>query len=221
MTEVLTTAGSRHRGTWLERVWALFHFLALAQVHRSLEWIAWWSLLDHLRACGYVIVMRHASSPRAPPDFGKANVGNVQRERQLDEAGRSSAREFGAALRQLHIPVWQVLSSPTYRALETLRLAGLGPPKTFPQLGDSGQSMQADPSGVRAAWLRTQAAQVPPHGQNALIVTHFPNIVEAFGQRAADLADGEALIMRPDGQGHSAVVERVKIDEWAHPAGVN
>jgi phosphohistidine phosphatase SixA len=178
-------------------------------------------LVAALRAGGYVIVMRHASSPRLPPGPGEANLDNVQRERQLDEAGRSSARDFGAALHQLHIPVGQVLSSPTYRALETLRIAGLGPPKTFPQLGDSGQSMQADPSGARAAWLRTQAAQVPPHGQNTLIVTHFPNILEVFGQRAAGLADGEALIIRPDGQGQSTIVERVKIDEWTHLAGVN
>jgi phosphohistidine phosphatase SixA len=178
-------------------------------------------LVATLRAGGYVILMRHASSPRLPSGPGEANEDNVQRERQLDDAGRSSARAFGAALHKLRIPVGQVLSSPTYRALETLRLAGLGPPKTFPQLGDSGQSMQADSSGVRAAWLRTQAAQVPPHGQNSLIVTHFPNIVEAFGQRAAGLADGEALIIRPDGQGDSTVVGRVKIEEWAHLAGVN
>jgi hypothetical protein len=25
-------------------IWAVFHFVALGQVHRSLEWIAWWSL---------------------------------------------------------------------------------------------------------------------------------------------------------------------------------
>lgn len=28
----------------LGAVWAAFHFIALAQVHRSVEWIAWWSL---------------------------------------------------------------------------------------------------------------------------------------------------------------------------------
>jgi phosphohistidine phosphatase SixA len=178
-------------------------------------------LVATLRAGGYVIVMRHASSPRLPPGPGEANLDNLQRERQLDEAGRSSARDFGAALHQLHIAVGQVLSSPTYRALQTLRIAGLGPPKTFQQLGDSSQSMQADPSGARAAWLRAQAAQVPPHGQNTLIVTHLPNIVEAFGQRAAGLADGEALIIRPDGHGQSTIVERVKIDEWTRLAGVN
>src|ERR1700693_5989458 len=77
-------------------------------------------LLTALRAGGYVILMRHASSPPTPPDAAKANADNLQHERQLDDAGRSSARAMGEALRHLHIPLGAVLSSPTYRALETV-----------------------------------------------------------------------------------------------------
>jgi membrane protease YdiL (CAAX protease family) len=36
--------GALRAGLLLGAVWAVFHFVALAQVHRSLEWIAWWSL---------------------------------------------------------------------------------------------------------------------------------------------------------------------------------
>ena len=82
-------------------------------------------LVAALRTGGYVIAMRHASSPSAPPAAAQADVGNVQLERQLDVAGRASARAMGEALRRLHIPVGKVLSSPTYRALETVRLAEL------------------------------------------------------------------------------------------------
>jgi len=56
---------------------------------------------------------------------------------------------------------------------------------------------------------------VPIDGKNRVIVTHFPNITEAFGQSAAGLADGEALILKPDGRGGVTVVTRLKIDEWA------
>ena len=172
-------------------------------------------LISTLRQGGYVIVMRHASSPRTPPDPAQANPDNVAHERQLDDVGRSSVRAMGEALRRLHIPVGQVLSSPTYRALETVRLAQLGEPKAYSQLGDSGQSMQADPSGARAAWLRTKVADSPLPGTNTIIVTHFPNITEAFAQNAAGLADGEGLIFRPDSRGGASLVGRVKIDEWA------
>jgi phosphohistidine phosphatase SixA len=177
-------------------------------------------LISTLRQGGYVMVMRHASSPHKPPDPGRANPDNVAHERQLDDIGRSSARAMGEALRRLHVPVGQVLSSPTYRALETVRLAQLGKPKVYSPLGDSGQSMQADPSGARATWLRAKVAASPPPGTNTIIVTHFPNITEAFAQSAAGLADGEALVFRPDRRGRASLVGRVKIDEWAQLATV-
>jgi len=168
-----------------------------------------------LRTGGYVILMRHANSPRTPPEPSQTNTDNTLHERQLDEMGRSTARAMGEALHRLRIPIGQVLSSPTYRALETVRLAQLGQPTTFPQLGDSGQSMMADTGGARAAWLKSEATKTPAPGQNTIIVTHFPNILEAYPQGAEGLADGEALILRPDGHGHAPIIARVKIEDWA------
>ena len=172
------------------------------------------ALATALRSGGYVLVMRHASSPRTPPDPAHANTDNVQHERQLDDQGRASARAMGEAMRHLQIPIGQVLSSPTYRALETVRLAQLGQPKTYSQLGDGGQSMQADPTGTRATWLREKVAQPPTAGTNTIIVTHFPNVNEAFAKDALGLADGEALVFRPDGYGGALDIGRIKIEEW-------
>lgn len=173
------------------------------------------TLLAGLRAGGYVILMRHASSPRQPPDSTIADPENPQLERQLDEGGRVSARDLGIALRQLRIPVGQVLSSPTYRALETIKLAQMGVPITFPELGDSGRSMTADDTGTRGAWLRAKAAAPPTAGTNTVIVTHYPNIIEAYPQEATGLADGEALILRPDQRGGTQLIARLKIGEWS------
>jgi hypothetical protein len=49
---------------------------------------------------------------------------------------------------------------------------------------------------------------------NTVIVTHYPNVMEAFPAAAVGLADGEAIVFRPDGHGGASVVARVKIDEW-------
>jgi len=171
-------------------------------------------LVAALRGGGYVILMRHASSPRTPPEAAQANPDNIQHERQLDDQGRASAQAMGEALRQLRIPIGQVLSSPTYRALETIRLAQLGQPKTDSHLGDAGQSMQVDVSGARAVWLREAVAQRPAAGTNTIIVTHFPNISEAFAKDATGVGDGEALIFHPDGLGAASFVTRIKIEEW-------
>lgn len=173
-------------------------------------------LLADLRHGGYVILMRHASSPREPPGAATANADNPHLERQLDEEGQTSARAMGDALRQLDIPIGDVFSSPTYRALETIKLAKFGQAKTYSELGDAGQSMTPDKTGSRAQWLKAKVAERPATGKNTLIVTHFPNIMEAYPQDVGGLADGEALILHPDGKGSATTVARVKIADWAH-----
>ena len=170
------------------------------------------ALENALRQGGYILLMRHASSPRDVPTRQTANADNVDLERQLDEAGRTTAMAMGNAIRELNIPIGEVLSSPTYRALETVRLAQLGNPKTFAELGDNGQSMQGA-SGTQALWLQKKVTQFPK-GTNTIIVTHLPNIAAAFAQSAAGLADGEALVFGSDAKGGASLVARIKIEEW-------
>ena len=170
-------------------------------------------LISALREGGYVLVMRHASSPTTPPDKTSADRENTTLERQLDENGRNTARAMGSAMKALRLPIREVFSSPTYRALETVRMAGLPQPRTVAELGDGGQSMaplQASP----AAWLRNIVAQPPPAGTDRMIVTHAPNITGAFGANVADVADGEILVFRPDGNGEAMLAGRIKIEDW-------
>ena len=170
------------------------------------------ALVKALRQGGYVIVMRHASSPRQVPDKPTANADNVNLERQLDEAGRASAVAMGNALRDLKVAVGSVFTSPTYRALETVRLAKLPNPNPVPELGDGGQGMQAVP-GAPAAWLQKKVTEFPT-GTITFLVTHMPNIAAAFPGLAAGVADGEALVFGHDGKGGATLVARIKIEEW-------
>lgn len=171
------------------------------------------ALVKALRQGGYIIVMRHTSSPREVPDKQTANPDNPKPERQLDAEGRAAAIAMGKALRDVRIPIGTVLSSPTYRALETIRYAQFGTPQTFPELGDNGQSMQGG-TDAQAAWLRKQVTQFP-EGTNTLIVTHLPNLTGAFPDLAAGMADGEALIFARDDKGSARLVARVKVEEWS------
>jgi phosphohistidine phosphatase SixA len=165
------------------------------------------ALVKALRQGGYVIVMRHASSPREVPDKAVANPDNVKPERQLDPQGRESAKAMGQALRDLKIPIGAVLTSPTYRALETIRYAQFGNPQSFAELGDNGQSMQGG-TQAQAAWLQNKVKEFPK-GSNTLVVTHMPNMSRAFPQSTERLEDGEALVFGPGG-----VLARIKIEEW-------
>jgi phosphohistidine phosphatase SixA len=171
------------------------------------------ALVATLRHGGCVILMRHASSPPAPPTVASAEPTNTKLERQLDETGRSSAQAMGEAIKTLTIPIGEVWSSPTYRAQETVRLADLPDPAVAAELGDGERSMQAIAKG-QTIWLQAKAAERPRAGTNTIIVTQNPNIVGVFGQNASGLAEGEALVLRPTGTGDDEIVGRVKIQEW-------
>jgi phosphohistidine phosphatase SixA len=172
------------------------------------------ALVTALRQGGYVIVMRHPSSPFAQPDKATANPDNTHLERQLDEKGRSTVRAMGEAFRKLEIPIGDVLSSPTYRALEAVRVGAFGKPKTFPELGEGAQGMKQNADASRSAWLRMRAAQAPRARTDTLIVTHTPNLTGAFAAEAANMEAGEALVFHPDGKGGTALVARIRIEEW-------
>ncbi len=169
------------------------------------------ALVKALEKGGYVIVMRHTSSPRDVPDKNSANPDNTKPERQLDAEGRTTATTMGKALRDLKIPIGEVFTSPTYRAQETVKYAQLGAPRLTEELGDNGQSMQGG-TEAQAAWLRKRVTQFPT-GTNTILVTHLPNIRGAFPQ-LTDVADGEALVYGSDGKGGATLVARIKIEEW-------
>jgi phosphohistidine phosphatase SixA len=172
-------------------------------------------LVAALRGGGYVIVMRHAHSPAERPAAGQADPGNETGERQLDSAGKDQAQAIGARLKARGVPIGPVYSSPTYRALETARLMGFAKPEARSELGDGGASMAASAAGqTGTGWLKAKAGEAPPPGKDALLITHGPNIVLAFGDGFKDMGDGEAAVFRPDGKGGFILLGRIKPDGW-------
>jgi phosphohistidine phosphatase SixA len=174
-------------------------------------------LLQQLRAGGCVLVMRHASAPREQPDASAAEPDNPRHERQLDHTGKAEAHALGAALRTLHVPIGPIYSSPTYRALETVRLAGLSTPRVIAQLGEGEHGMTGAAELPRIEWLRHAVEQAPPSGSNTLVVTHTPNILGAFGHEAAGIRAGEMLIFRPR-RGRAELLGRMTVAAWRNLA---
>ena len=186
----------------------VFCLLLVAQA--SAQTLSGTDLVSALQQGGYVLVMRHADSPRQAPDAASANPDNVNRERQLDEKGRRDARAMGAALQRLAIPVSEVLSSPTYRALETARMAGYTDIAEHEELSNEGMSAAG---AANTAWLHAQVAEAPAPG-NRLLITHGPNINAAFPEHAAGMEEGEALVLDPQGVAGPVLVAKIKIGEW-------
>ena len=66
----------------------------------------------------------------------------------------------------------------------------------------------------RAAALRKLAGTPPAPAVNTVVVSHKPNILDAFGKDWFDIREGESSIFKPDGNGGYTFVVRVPADDW-------
>jgi len=98
--------------------------------------------------------------------------------------------------------------------VETARLIGGKEPQTTPDITEGGQVVSPNENTRRTQALRALVATAPAPGTNTLIVTHKPNILDAFGKDWFEIKEGEASIFRPEGNGY-ALVARVQISQWA------
>ena len=187
----------------------VFSLLCFASLQGQAQDIPREQLAATLASGGHVIVMRHANSPRELPDANTVNADNVSGERQLDDSGRRDALAMGEALRRLGIPVSEVLSSPTYRAMETVRLLGFTA-TPVEQLGNEGMRAAGE---AWSAWLQAEVARAVSGG-NRLLVTHGPNLSAAFPEYSRNMGEGEAFIFAPGGSQGPRLVHRIRIEDW-------
>jgi broad specificity phosphatase PhoE len=191
----------------------LLSFAAAAQVDPG--------MIPALRAGGNVIVVRHGATHNDQADTNPLDPKDVMHRRQLNDAGRAAAKAMGDALRALKVPVGQVTASQFQRAVETGKLLGFGEVTATADIAEGGLVVSPNENNRRAAALKKLAATAPPAGTNVILVTHKPNILDAFGKDWFDVREGEASIFRPDGKGGFTLVGRVQAADWPQLAKAN
>src|SRR5215204_3858306 len=135
-------------------------------------------LLSSLKDGGYVIVFRHVATDDSQKDIYPFKFDDMSAQRQLSEKGRSMARELGAALKKLGVPVGEVYTSRLNRAVETGKLIGGKDVSPVDELTDSSAgsaSGMANPDGKNAKAGRAVGDLVDAPskaGVNNLAVTH-------------------------------------------------
>jgi len=172
-------------------------------------------LLDTLRLGGYVIVLRHGATNADAARDGMSNPNKKPAgERQLSDAGRAQALAIGEGLRRLGIHAGVVMTSPLQRAVDTATLLGVGEVKVAPDLAELSNAMSRAENDRRGDILR-KLVGYHSGPDNFVIVTHRPNIIEAFGEQLADMREGEAAVFEPDftGDGYR-VVARLQASDW-------
>jgi broad specificity phosphatase PhoE len=172
------------------------------------------AVLQLLRAGGYVIVVRHGATLTDQADTDPLNLDNVAKQRQLNDTGRADAKMVGEVFKAAGIPIGKSYSSRFQRAVETARLIGGKEPQATLDITEGGLVVSPNENNRRTQALRALVAVPPDPGTNTLIVTHKPNILDAFGKDWFEIKEGEASIFKP-ANGTYVMVARVQIAQWA------
>ena len=171
-------------------------------------------VLEALRGGGYVIVIRHGATHTDQADTDPLNLDNVTKQRQLNDKGRADAKAIGELFKSAGVPIGKSYSSRFNRAVETARLVGGKEPQATPDVSEGGLVVSPDENNRRTQALRTIVGTAPDPGTNTLVVTHKPNILDAFGKDWFEVKEGEASIFKPAGGGKYAPIARVQIGQW-------
>jgi phosphohistidine phosphatase SixA len=168
---------------------------------------------------GYVIVLRHGATNADQADIDPLNFDNVGKQRLLSEQGKQVAAQVGEAFKKLGIPLGKVYTSKFNRAVETGKLISGGEVTPTADVTEGGLVVTPIENNRRAEALKKMAGTVPEVGKNTLIVTHKPNIMDAFGKDWFDVKEGEASIFKPDGSGKTVLVARFQAIDWIKASG--
>lgn len=154
---------------------------------------------------GAIAIMRHALAPGGGDPDGFV-IGDCATQRNLDERGRTQAREIGAAMRRAGVRFDRVLTSQWCRCRETAELLDLGPVTEAPFLNSffADRSTEASQTASLKAYLKA----LDP-GERVMLVTHQVNVT-ALTSRF--ISSGEVFVLSVDENGDSSVVEEVLID---------
>jgi phosphohistidine phosphatase SixA len=140
------------------------------------------AVLKLLGAGGYVIVFRHGATHADQADTEPLNFDDVAKQRQLNDTGRADAKAVGEVFKAAGIPIGKSYSSRFERAVETARLIGGKEPQTTLDITEGGLVVSPNENNRRTQALRALVATPPDPGTSTLVITHKPNILDAFGK---------------------------------------
>ena len=157
------------------------------------------TLITALRKGGFVIYMRHTEAG-LPAEQCDQN--------SLSANGMESARNVGAAIRDLNIPIGAVRSSAPCRTHITAASLGLGVVEITEDLNPTAPQPGFDLGAARTARLN----EAPLAGTNTLLVSHL------HGSRNKDewihLELGEIIVFRPVAGARAEAVARIAVAKW-------
>jgi len=166
------------------------------------------ALLAALRAGGLVVYFRHTATDFSRDDRQMRDFDDCRNQRPLSHKGRADARAIGAEWKRLKLPVGPVLASPYCRTREVAQLMFGRHERSNEVRGGP-----ADAGALRYAGLK-QLLSTPRMSADILVISSHGNPWRALSDTPY-LAEGEAVILRPQGAGRWELLAQLRGEEWA------
>ncbi len=160
---------------------------------------------DALLAGELVVYFRHGATTWM-------GIDNIEwprdQQRLLSEAGIEQSEVVGQQFSRLEAPVGDVLASPFARCRDMAEIAFGRVDERMELLG-----LLSDAEGrpTRIAFLQAQLSTPTADQGNRIIVSHRSNIQTVAG---SSLREGEAVLIRPLGDGRFEVLETLMPEDW-------
>jgi len=169
-------------------------------------------LVAELKKGGYVIYFRHGLTNWTEKDMDDPTLSDRSKQRNLSEAGQRESSVIGQAFRELEIPVEKVLASPYWRCRDTAQFA-------FGEYDTTGLLYWKGPTFKEA---RIKMLSTPPAaGKNLVLVGHQDQLIPIIpGLKRDQLAEGDCLVIKPEGKGKYKVVRQITPFQWAKLADI-
>lgn len=160
------------------------------------------ALVDALRKGGYVVYFRHTATDFSKNDAGMKGYADCANQRPLSPQGREDARALGRRIRDLKLPVGEVLASPYCRTMDTATL-------TMNRAAPANEIRESE--GGSYPGLKRLLASPVAAGSNRWVFGHGIPFRAVAG--APHLAEGEAAVIQPGGN-RWTVVARLTLADW-------
>lgn len=167
-------------------------------------------LVATLKKGGNIIYLRHMETDVTATDQNREDLSDWSKQRNLTTKGRQHAAAFGHVFRGLGIPVFDIVSSPYCRCIETGKLAfgkvGISKDLAFAIVTDKVEAARLGNA------LKVMLGTRPPAGSNSVLVAHSANL-----QEAANLwpkPEGVAYIFKPLGNGNFEALHKIEPQQW-------
>ena len=172
-----------------------------AQASETAKDLAIWDQLQGSNPKGYVLLMRHALAPGVgdPPNL---KVGDCSTQRNLNEEGRTQAREMGQWLQRREIKILRVETSRWCRANETAKLLNIGTVRPNKNLDSLFQETNLN-SHPQTANIKKRIINHRNTRGLLVFVGHFVNF-QAVAQTSLD--SGEGVLVRATSTGEIKIL---------------